>query len=394
MTLAHVDPISGASGDMLLGAVLDAGADEADIRGMLDGLGLGGWTLGVEEVVRGGIGATRAVVGAAPTGVPRPWREVRALLEGVDLPEAVRARALGAFSRLAIAEGRVHRVDPDEVHFHEVGAIDAIVDVVGVCAGLHLLGVERLVCGTIPQGVGVTAAGHGTIPLPAPAVLELLRGAPTRSSGLAVELCTPTGAALLAEWADGWGDLPAMVVRAVGYGAGGRDLAEQPNVLRLVIGEPLEAATASAEHAILLETTVDDLPGELVPHVLDALRAAGAHDAWAAPVLMKKGRPGLTLTCLGPVETAGALRGILFRETTTLGIRGRVVDRWVLDRTWVEVAVGGEPVRLKVGRLDGEVVNVAPEHEDCVAAARATGLPLKEVHARARAAWQGDDAEG
>jgi pyridinium-3,5-bisthiocarboxylic acid mononucleotide nickel chelatase len=387
MTSAHIDPICGASGDMLLGALLDAGAGRDAVEEVVRGLDVRGWSLDVVEVTRAGIGATHARVRTSEDGVVRTWANVRSLLSGSPLPEPVRARALATFARLAEAEARIHRVSPDRVHFHEVGAADAIVDIVGVCAALHILGVEEATSGPVPQGVGMTRAAHGMLPIPAPAVLELLRGAPTYGTGLPVELCTPTGAALLAEWVVAWGDMPAMAVRSVGYGAGSREL-ERPNVLRVVLGDRTDGAPDQT--AVLLETTVDDLPGELVPPVLDALRDAGADDAWATPVLMKKGRPGLEIACLGPPQAAEALRAVLFRETTTLGVRGRVVDKWTLQRSWVRVDVAGVPVRLKVGRLDGAVVNVAPEYEDCAAVARTTGLPLKEVYARARSAWRAD----
>ncbi len=385
MTVAHIDPVSGASGDMLLGALLDAGADLDAVRDVLDGLEVGGWTLEVAPVVRAGIGATHAVVRTEESGVVRTWGNVRELLSRARLPEPVRVRSLATFGRLAEAEARIHRMAPDRVHFHEVGAVDAIVDIVGVCTALHLLGVSHVTCGPVPQGIGMTRAGHGMLPIPAPAVLELLRGAPTFSTGLPVELCTPTGAALLAEWTDAWGDLPLLTVEATGYGAGTREL-ERPNVLRVVLG----AATGgrATGTVLVLETTIDDMAGELVPPVLDALRAAGASDAWARPVLMKKGRPGVELICLGPPEAGDVLRRVLFRETTTLGVRVRVEDRWTLDRSWAEVDVAGATVRLKLGHLDGEVVNVAPEFDDCVAAAAATGLPLKEIYARARGAWR------
>lgn len=385
MTDLFVDPVSGASGDMLLGAVVDAGVPVERIQETLGGLHLDGWALRADAVTRGGLAATHVVVVTEESGVVRTWGGVRALLEAADLPGPVRARALATFLRLARVEARIHRRELERVHFHEVGALDAIVDVVGVCAAFHALGVTSVTCGPVPQGVGMVRGDHGFLPLPAPAVLELLVGAPTFSTGQSIELTTPTGAALLAEWTDTWGPLPAMTVERVGYGAGTREL-DRPNVLRVVLGE--RTAGPPRERAVVLETAVDDLPGELVPHVLDALRAAGAWDAYARPVIMKKGRPGVELVCLAPPGRAGALRAVLFRETTTLGVRGRLDDRWTLDRAWVEVDVAGAPVRLKVGSLDGEVRNVAPEYEDCAAAARVTGLPLKEVYARARAAWR------
>lgn len=387
MRVAHVDPFSGASGDMLLGAVVDAGVTLERIVEILDGLDLDGWSVSAETVTRSSIGATRVHVTAREDGVVRTWSNVRELLGGARLPEPVRARALATFRRLAEAEARIHRREVDLVHFHEVGALDAIVDIVGVCAGLDMLGVQRLTCGPIAQGAGMTRSEHGLLPVPAPAVLALLAGAPTYSTGETVELCTPTGAALLAEWADEWTELPPMVVDVVGYGAGARELT-RPNVVRVVIGEA--ACDGGAAQALVLATAVDDLSGELVPAVLDALRAAGAHDAWACPVVMKKGRPGVELVCLADPGLGDALRRVLFTQTTTLGIRGWLVDKWALERRWVTVEVAGQPVRLKVGVLDGTVVNVAPEFEDAQAAGEAAGLPVKEVLARARAAWRAD----
>lgn len=385
MKVAYLDPFSGASGDMLLGAVVDAGAPLEGIVEVLQGLRLDGWAVRADAVTRGGLAATSVVVMCEETGVVRTWGNIRELLGGADLPEPVRRRALATFSHIAEVEARIHRRDLEHVHFHEVGGLDAIVDVVGVCAGLHLLGVESVTSGPVAQGVGMVRTDHGLLPIPAPAVLELLQGAPTYSTGEAFELCTPTGAALLAEWTDTWGALPAMTLERVGYGAGSHDL-DRPNVIRIVVGEAAEAGPATGR-ALLLETTVDDLSGELVPPVLDALRAAGASDAWARPVSMKKGRPGVEIVCLASPERGEALRRVLFRETTTLGVRGTLVEKWSLDREWVEVDVAGCRVRVKLGRLNGSVMNAAPEFEDCVSASRASGLPLKEIFALASAAW-------
>lgn len=385
MKVAYLDPFSGASGDMLLGAVVDAGAPLEGIVEILQGLRVDGWAVRADAVTRGGLAATSVIVMCEETGVVRTWGNIRELLGGADLPEPVRRRALATFSHIAEVEARIHRRDLEHVHFHEVGGLDAIVDVVGVCAGLHLLGVESVTSGPVAQGVGMVRTDHGLLPIPAPAVLELLQGAPTYSTGEAFELCTPTGAALLAEWTDTWGALPAMTLERVGYGAGSHDL-DRPNVIRIVVGEATETGPATGR-ALLLETTVDDLSGELVPPVLDALRTAGASDAWARPVSMKKGRPGVEIVCLASPERGEALRRVLFRETTTLGVRGTLVEKWSLDREWVEVDVVGCRVRVKLGRLHGSVMNAAPEFEDCVAASRASGLPLKEVFALASAAW-------
>lgn len=390
--MLHVDPFSGASGDMLLGALVDAGVALEDIVEALAGLDVDGWDVTAETVTRAGLGGTRVHVTAREDGVVRTWANVRELLTRARLPEPVRARALATFRRLAEAEAHMHRREVDRVHFHEVGALDAIVDIVGACAGLHLLGVGRVTCGPIAQGAGMTRSDHGLLPVPAPAVLALLAGAPTYATGEAVELCTPTGAALLAEWTDAWTHLPPMVVVVTGYGAGAREL-DRPNLLRIVVGDTVGDTTRDevSTQALVLATAVDDLSGELVPGVLDALRAAGAHDAWASPVVMKKGRPGVEITCLSDLGLGETLRGVLFTETTTLGVRGWLVDKWALERRWVTVAVADQPIRLKIGILDGAVVNVAPEFEDAVAAGAATGVPVKDILARARAEWTGEE---
>lgn len=390
----HVDAASGAAGDMLLGALVDAGVSVDAIVEVVGGLDIGPWGLTAERTSRSGQVARKAVV-TVPDPDPdasRRFGDIRRVLAEARLPEPVRERALATFVRLAEAEGRRHGVDADEVAFHELGAVDALVDIVGVCAGLHLLGAGRVTCGGVAQGSGTVETAHGRLPLPAPAVVELLLGAPTYSLPVDVELCTPTGAALLAEWVDEWTDLPPMTLQAVGYGAGTRELAF-PNVLRVLVGEPDSGAaghdgTPTVATSVVVETTIDDLTGELVPGVLDALLDAGADDAWAQPVLMKKGRPGLTVTCLVPPERVDAARRVLVSETTTLGVRSHPVDKWALDRAITTVEVAGHPVRVKVGRLGDAVTNAAPEHSDCVAVSAATGLPVQDVYAKARAAWE------
>ncbi|MPZ73772.1 MAG: DUF111 family protein, partial [Nitriliruptorales bacterium] len=249
MRAAHVDAYSGASGDMFLGALIDAGTSMADLEAILRGLPLDGWSLDAEPTTRQGIGGTHVRVHSDEDGVVRTWGNVRSLLGAANLPEQVRARAVGAFSRLAAAEARIHRIAVDRVHFHEVGAVDAIIDVVGVCAAFHLLGVERATCGPVAMGSGMVKAAHGFSPIPAPVVVELLRGVPTFATDIAVELCTPTGAALLAEWIDDWGAQPEMIVDRVGYGAGTRDL-DRPNLLRIAVGEVTR--TAGSGQALVL----------------------------------------------------------------------------------------------------------------------------------------------
>ncbi|HWH32364.1 MAG TPA: LarC family nickel insertion protein [Egibacteraceae bacterium] len=247
MRAAHVDPFAGVSGDMLLGAVIDSGVPAEEIVATLDGLGLDGWDLETSTVSRAGLGATQAVLSVRDDGVIRTWAHVREMISGAKVPEPVRFRALATFRRLAEAESAIHRRTIERVHFHEVGALAALLEIVGVCAGLHLLELATIVCGPVAQGVGMRRTEHGLLPIPAPIVLELLRGAPTYSSGVTHELCSPTGAALLAEWADRWGPMPPMAIDRVGYGAGPRGDIDRPHLLRMVIGEAIDTPPAAWE---------------------------------------------------------------------------------------------------------------------------------------------------
>ncbi len=298
----------------------------------------------------------------------------------------MRDRALDVFARLARAEGAAHGVDPDDVHFHEVGALDSLADVVGVCAAWHALGVDEVHCTAVALGQGSVQAAHGVLPVPGPAVLAVLAeaGAPVGSGGVEGEACTPTGAALLAAVVTTWGGLPAMQVRASGTGAGGRDPAGRPNVLRVVLGAPVPGD--GREDAVVLEANVDDLDPRVWPGVLAALLAAGASDAWLTPILMKKGRPAHTLSALVAPASAEAVRRLMFTESSTIGVREHRVGKHALDRETRTVAVGGVEIRVKVARLDGEVVNVSPEYDDVAAAARALDRPVKAVLAAAVAA--------
>ena len=389
---AYVDCFAGVSGDMLLGALLDAGASEAALREGLARLPLGGVRVEVTAAQRGGIGATRVTVHAGGAAVARDWARLRALLEGADLPAGVRRRALATFQALAEAEGRVHRVPPERVHFHEAGAADAVVDVVGVALLLEDLGVEELWASPVATGQGTVRTAHGTLPVPAPAVVELLAsaGAPMHGGGVAAELATPTGAAILAASASRFGDLPPVRVARAGYGAGARDLDELPNLLRVLLGERLDDEAAARDTALLLETNIDDMTPELAPWVQERLLAAGASDAWLTPIHMKKGRPAVTLSVLCPPGTEARVREVLFRETSTLGVRGVPVRKWMLERRSVEVALAGRKVRVKLGLDGGRAVTVSPEFEDCARLAGETGLPLKEVMARAQALALGE----
>jgi pyridinium-3,5-bisthiocarboxylic acid mononucleotide nickel chelatase len=382
---------AGASGDMMLGALVGAGAPLESLQRAVDALGVDPIRLAVHGVRRHGLAATKVTVSAAPSAQLRTWRDIRQLLAAADLPERVRTRALDVFARLARAEAYVHRVQPEEVHFHEVGALDALADVVGACAALDELGVAAAIGSAIAVGSGVTRAAHGVLPVPAPAVVMLLAeaGAPVYSGEAPYEMCTPTGAALLAATCRGWGGLPPMRVVAQGFGAGERDLTEVPNVLRVVVGDAVAAelgGDASDDTALMLESNVDDLDPRLWPGVLSRLLAAGAADAWLTPILMKKGRPAHTLSVLLSAEAAAAVQRVLFTETSTIGLREVRIGKRALNRRIDAVIVGGHEIRIKVALFDGAVVNAQPEYEDVARVAERLGRPVKAVLAAANAA--------
>ena len=387
--LAWVDASSGASGDMLLGALVGAGVPVGVLVEAVDKVAPGQVGLEVSDVRRGGFAATRCHVELADTAEHRTWRDVEELLNGAGLHEDVRSLAHDVFSRLAEAEGRVHGHAPEDVHFHEVGALDAIADVVGTCAGFVHLGVDRVVVSDVSVGGGTVSSEHGRLPVPPPAVVELLRGVPSSGGPVDVELCTPTGAALLTTLADGWGPQPAMAVDAVGVGAGGRDPEGHANVLRLLVGEAATRNSREAAVAVLLETNVDDLDPRLWPEVLAALLEAGASDAWLTPILMKKGRPAHTLSVLVATDRADGVRREVYRQTSTIGLREQRIGKHELDRSMATVELDGHTIGVKLARLDGEVVNVQPEFEDVAAAARSLGRPVKTVMADAVAAARG-----
>jgi uncharacterized protein (TIGR00299 family) protein len=382
VSIGWLDCSAGASGDMFLGALVDAGVPLPVLQRAIDALGVEHVTLRLEQVVRGGLGATRIHVDAPETTATRTWADVRRLLESVDLDPGVRALALAVFARLAAAEAAVHRLPVEEVHFHEVGGLDALADIVAAAAGLTHLGLTQLTASPVALGSGSARSAHGPIPVPVPAVLELLAGVPVQAGAAPHEMTTPTGAALLATVVTAWGELPPMRLSKTGVGAGGRDPEEIANVLRLVLGEPI-AATGTE---LLLETNVDDLDPRLWPTVLQRLLDAGASDAWLTPILMKKGRPAHTLTILCIERVAAAVRHVVFTETSTIGLRAARVDKHALDRTETTVVVGGHHIRVKIAVHDGAVVNANAEYDDVVAAADALRRPVKAVLAEAAAA--------
>ena len=380
--LAWFHCFSGIAGDMALGALVDAGADIAEVRRLCERLPVSGWALDAEVVTRCGVAGTKVHVEAEETSVVRTAGHIVGLVEEARLPDRVRARALAVFAALAEAEGKLHNRPPEQVHFHEVGALDAIVDVVGTCCALELLDVDEVHASPVANGLGMIRSAHGALPNPSPAVVELLRSAPTYGLDVSVELTTPTGAALLAALASGWGPMPAMTIEASGFGAGTRDLDGRPNLTQVVVGSAA-AELPPGQPVVLLEVNVDDATGETLAHAVAALLGAGAHDAWVTPIMMKKGRPAHTVSVLTDPPLAGQIAGVLTRETGSLGVRGQTFERWPSARLEHEVDVHGYPVRVKVG-----AGRVKVEHDDARRAARHTGLPLREVVSLAEEAWR------
>jgi uncharacterized protein (TIGR00299 family) protein len=410
--VAYLDCASGAAGDMLLGALVDLGLPLPALQEELSKLRLGGYHLEAHKVHRAGIHATKVDViltdvhehehehehghghghghggGSGHGGGHRGLREIVGLIEDSGLDDAVKARAAGLFRRLAEAEAAVHGTRPEDVHFHEVGAVDAIVDVVGGVIGLRWLGAQRIVASPLNVGSGSVSMEHGVYPVPPPATARLVQGVPVYGAGEG-ELLTPTGALLVTGHAEAYGPMPALRIEGVGNGAGTRDPQGRPNVLRVFVGEEQPAPAAGASPRVLvIEAEVDDMSPQLCGPLLDSLLAAGALDAYLTPIQMKKGRPGILVTALVEPPSREAVEETLFRDTTTLGVRRQEWERTVLQREVVPVETAYGPVGIKVGRRAGRVYNAQPEFEDCQRAARAAGVPIKEVWAAAIAAFR------
>jgi uncharacterized protein (TIGR00299 family) protein len=412
-TLAWFHCFAGIAGDMALGSLVDAGADPGEVVALLERLPLPGWGLEFEPVLRGGVAATHAVVTVDDNVVVRTHAHIVGLIEEARLPPRITQRALATFAALADVEARLHRRRVDQVHFHEVGGHDTIIDVVGTAAALEVLGVDEVESSPVATGLGMVRAAHGMLPNPAPAVVALLDGVPTWGRNVAVELTTPTGAALLATLSSGFGPMPAMRVTGQGFGAGTSELEELPNCTQVVTGvrvertvgtdlvtggtAPIRAAgwavdpdgdAGAGQPVAVLSANVDDATGEQLAHAVEALLEAGAHDAWLTPVVMKKGRPGSVVNVLCDPARVQALRDVLRESTGTLGVRASFGERWPAARSMESVWVDGQLIRLKVS-----AGRVKAEYEDVARASRRIGLPLREVAFRAEASWRdGDDA--
>ncbi|MGA2285220.1 MAG: nickel pincer cofactor biosynthesis protein LarC [Dehalococcoidia bacterium] len=376
--IAYLDCFSGISGDMLLGALVDAGLPLATLQAELAKLNVSGYRLTAERTQRGELGATKVTVELAADAPSLPrLRDALRVIDSSALPPADREKATAVFRRLAEAEARVHGVEVDSVVLHELGSLDTLIDVAGAVAGLRLLGVEQLFASRLPVGRGEVQGAHGTLPVPAPATLQLLAAAnaPISDSGEPGELVTPTGAAIIATLASF--ERPAMTLERVGYGAGTRDTAGRPNVLRLWLGEPLPQAESAM---LLIETNIDDMSAELLGFVQERLFEAGAADVWFTPIQMKKNRPAIKVSLLCSVEREDGLTRVLLEETSTLGVRVQEVRRHEARRETFEFESSLGPAAVKVKRLPGRKPQVSPEYEACRRLALERGLPLAEVY--------------
>jgi hypothetical protein len=393
MRIAYFDCFSGISGDMVLGALVDAGCDLARIEAELRKLPVAGWTISAEKVKRGAIAATQVCVATIETHHHRGLSKILEHIAAAQLAPRVAERASAIFRKLGEAEARVHNVPIEKVHFHEVGAVDSIVDIVGAAVGFELLGLDEFHCSALNVGGGRVNTAHGNLPVPAPATADLLRGSPTYSNGIERELVTPTGAAIVSTLSGSFGPLPHMVTRAIGYGAGGADLKEQPNVLRLLIGDGAAQSDATKwghanDEVFVIEASIDDMNPQIYGYFVERALAAGALDVFATPVQMKKNRPGQLLTVLCEPAATEHLVELIFRETTTIGVRTHRTQRRTLERQIVPVETSFGSIRVKVSRNNGTILNAAPEYEDCQRIALEKNVPLKQVLAEAAAEFE------
>jgi uncharacterized protein (TIGR00299 family) protein len=388
--IAYFDCFSGISGDMVLGALVDAGADLGQIEQELRKLRLDGWKISAQKVQRRAIFATHVKVEASEHHHHRGLSVIVRMIDEAKLSPRAAERAKKIFTRLGEAEARVHQVPLEKVHFHEVGAVDSIIDIVGAAIGFELLGIDEFACSALDVGAGQVKTAHGLLPVPAPATADLLRGAPAYSSGILRELVTPTGAAIATTLSTRYAEMPRMTLRTVGYGAGTADLAEKPNVLRLLLGDNSvsEAGEYWGAPVTVIETNVDDMSPQIYGYFAERALAAGALDVFSTPAQMKKNRPGLLVTVLCDAEKVSPLVDLLFRETTTIGVRTYEVRRKTLERELVPVETAFGSVRVKLSRMNGSLLNATPEYEDCQRIAAERNVPLKEVIAAAAFEFQ------
>jgi uncharacterized protein (TIGR00299 family) protein len=392
MRQAYLDCFSGISGDMFVAALLDAGLPAEQLFAELKKIPLGFYEFKRSRAVRGGLVGTRVEIIIPGSQPERRLAEIEALLGQAELSERAKEQALKIFLRLATVEGNLHNKPPNEVHFHEVGAVDAILDIVGACIGLEKMGISELFCSPLNVGSGHVQAAHGALPVPAPATAELLKGLPMYSTGIEAELVTPTGAAIVSTLATGFGPMPPFKVERIGYGAGERDFRGHPNLARLFVGEKQEttepvSGAKGDEVVSMIEANVDDMNPQIYGYLVEQALAAGALDVTCSSIQMKKNRPGLLVSILCTPDRSEALADLLFEQTTTIGVRIYEARRKVLEREVVSVETPYGSVRVKVARRDGRTMNVAPEYEDCQRLAKEKSVPLKQVVLAAQAAY-------
>ncbi|MBU4301480.1 MAG: nickel pincer cofactor biosynthesis protein LarC [Actinobacteria bacterium] len=383
MTIAYFDCFSGISGDMILGAMVDLGLDLSDLTRVLSSLDLEEFRLEAREVASYGFRATKVDVIVPESSLVRTFNNIRDLIEYSPLSDTVKAKSLEIFMRLARAESVVHGKPIDQIHFHEVGAVDSILDIVGAAYGFDALGFTDVFSSPLPLGHGMIKTRHGSIPVPVPAVLEILEETPTYSSGIPTETVTPTGAAVIKSLATSFGNAPPMVLEKTGYGAGTRDLGA-PNLLRIITGDPEGFPTGTEELACQISTNIDDMNPEFYDYVIERLLDAGAHDVWLTPIQMKKTRPGTIITVLCSPGNAGTFKRILLEETSTFGLRTVTVMKKAIEREIIDVATSWGHVGVKVGREGSRVTSVSPEFSDCARIAGEHGVPIKEVFQEAQ----------
>jgi uncharacterized protein (TIGR00299 family) protein len=375
--MAYFDCFAGAGGDMIVGALLDAGCGLDALQTHLSRLPVGPCRLSRERVIRGGIAGTKFNVEAPPEQPHRHLASILSMIDAAALPARAADRARRIFQRLGEAEAKVHHVDVQEVHFHEVGAVDSIMDIVGACVAMELLGIESLSCSALPTGSGTVRTAHGVLPVPAPATAELLVGAKIAATEIEGEALTPTAAAILTTLTTAYGPPPAMAIAALGYGAGTRDTARMPNLLRVLVGEA--SAAGEADAVVELACNLDDCSGQVLGATMEELFLAGCLDAWATPIFMKKSRPAYLLSVLCEPAGAGRMEQILFRQTTTLGVRRHTAQRTKLLRRLETVETPYGAIRIKIGSLGDDDVLASPEYADCLAAAQSHHVSLREV---------------
>ncbi len=378
MRVLYLDMVAGISGDMTLGALADLGVPLDLIRENIERLDIEHVDIVERKVQQNGITAVKIDVRPSTQGPVRTFANIRNIIESSDLKSSVKERSLMIFHTLADAEGKIHGKHPDQVHFHEIGAADSIVDIVGAALGLDWLGAGEIHASPVPLGTGMVKTKHGVLPVPVPAVVEILRGVPVYSSGIPTEIVTPTGAAILKACVDQFGPLPPMELEAVGYGSGHKELGI-PNLLRILMGAAMTEVNVR-ERALLITTNIDDMNPELYEYVMEKLFAAGASDVWLAPIQMKKTRPATSLHVLVPPGEVERVKEIIFEETNTLGLRISQVEKEALERDYLQVDTGYGEVRVKVGRKGERIINLAPENADCQKVARESGIPLKEIY--------------